>query len=171
MKRWSKLKATLESFFTDKIRGRVQLHTTAYRRPGRFDDEGRAWISIGGQEVINMPLDTVYFLSRSDSEQNAQFEQKSILDQSRLAKAACAYSTLAINEILESDDSLVRALGMLDKRLGKRRLAKLDVSVEPPLVQYLYLFRCEVDNVTPTIPDKRQDLHADLGKRQAVQRH
>jgi len=163
--KWSKLKASVESCFADELKGRVRLHTTGYRRPGRFDDEGRAWITIDGKEIINMPLDTDFWLYGEP-----ELENESRLGQGRLWRAVSDYPDLSINKILESEDSVVRALGMLDRRLGKRRLAKLDLSTEPPLVQYLYLFRCEIDNVRATIPDERKSLLDHLTKRHVFRR-
>ncbi len=54
---WSKLKSGMEQFFAEGVKGRIGLHMTSYRRPGRWENEGRSWIRIDGNELINMPLD------------------------------------------------------------------------------------------------------------------
>jgi hypothetical protein len=153
--KWSKLKATVESRFADELRGRVRLHTTEYRH---YSSQGRAWITIDGEEIINMPASIDWQLMDKE-------EKDSRLGLRRLSRAVRVYPELSINEILNSEDSVVRAIGMLDRRLGKRRLAKLDVSDEPPLVKILYLVRCEAVNITPIISDEKQDLRKHLTER------
>ena len=50
---WSKLKSQVEGLFADRVQGRVRLHSTKYRR--MHDQEGRAWITLDGEEILNMP--------------------------------------------------------------------------------------------------------------------
>ena len=58
-----------------------------------------------------------------------------------------AYLHLSIDDILASENVLIRAIGMLDRRLGKRRLPALAGSVNHPLVRLLYVFRCEAEGI------------------------
>jgi hypothetical protein len=52
------------------------------------------------------------------------------------------YPSLSLAEALESDDFVHRALAMLDRRLGQRRLASLELRAdEHPLVSQLLEFR------------------------------
>ncbi|NQT88950.1 hypothetical protein HQ560_19435, partial [bacterium] len=51
--KWSKLKSQVEGMFADSVRGRVRLHSTRYRKA--HDQDGRAWITIDGREIVNMP--------------------------------------------------------------------------------------------------------------------
>jgi len=59
------------------------------------------------------------------------------------------YLNMSIDDILKSDNLLIRALGMVDARLGKRRLKNMDVSQEHQLVQRLYLLRCDAEGLAP----------------------
>ncbi len=52
-----------------------------------------------------------------------------------------------IDDVLVSECCLVRALGMLDARLGKRRLATMDIGGEPEIVRRLWLFRCYAERL------------------------
>jgi hypothetical protein len=49
---WSKLKRNVESLFADSVRGRVGPPSTRYRT--MHDHDGRAWITLDSQEIINM---------------------------------------------------------------------------------------------------------------------
>lgn len=164
---WSKLKSGMEQFFAPGVKGRVGLHMTSYRRPGRWDNEGRSWITIDGEELINMPLDVEwarYMVDVHEPERSREFEQASRLGQDRLKRAMVAYQELSIDAILASDDSVVRALGMLDRRVGKRRLGKMEVADQPLLVRYLYLFRCGIEGVRVALPDDASTLAGQLAR-------
>lgn len=66
--------------------------------------------------------------------------------------AFSAYLNLSIEEILASDNPLIRSLGMLDKRFGKRRLKTFDHTSESVLVKKLYECRCLCEGME--IPEK-----------------
>ena len=61
-----------------------------------------------------------------------------------LPAAAWEYLNLSIDDAMASENTVIRALAMLDKRLGRRRLVTLDPSSETPLVATLLRFRLEV---------------------------
>ncbi|MED3960993.1 SF0329 family protein [Niallia taxi] len=64
-----------------------------------------------------------------------------------LYDALMNYSSLSIVEALNSDNMIIRAFSMLDRRLGKRRLGKLTFSKDThPLVVKFYNIRCEVES-------------------------
>ncbi len=49
---WSKLKALVESHFAPSVAGRVELHSTHYRKA--HDDQGRGWITVDKKEAWNL---------------------------------------------------------------------------------------------------------------------
>ncbi len=57
------------------------------------------------------------------------------------------YLNMSIDDILTSDHPVIRAFGMLDKRLGKRRLKAFDVEDEHPLIKILYDFRYSSEGI------------------------
>jgi hypothetical protein len=63
------------------------------------------------------------------------------------ALGTCIRSPIAA--LLTSPDPLIRALAMLDRRLGTRRLAKLDMASEHPLVVELHRLRRDAEAVRP----------------------
>ena len=82
----------------------------------------------------------------------------SVFAQAALGSAMFAYLNNSIEEVLKHESQLIRALGMLDRRLGKRRLRNMDVQDEPPLLQLLYLVRCQAEGVA---------INTDLGGQEA----
>jgi len=169
--RWSKLRSQVESFFANSVKGRVRLHSTRYRR--MHDQEGRAWITIDGEEIIHMPHIFKWLHERSkraaelaDVENEfgnwqematiwkvaeQQLQEESIFCQGELGDAMFRYLQMPISDILGSEEPLIRAIGMLDRRVGKRKLSSLLSVVEHPLVRLLYLFRCEAEGIGSAI--------------------
>jgi hypothetical protein len=126
-----------------------------------YEARGRAWLTLDGVEVASfcqfefenawrdegrreVPTGRPFTTAAYEKVRSAGLRDKSdFLD----ALGACLGST--IDQILQSPDPLIRALAMLDRRLGKRRLARLDVSREHPLVQRTYCLRCQAESVRP----------------------
>lgn len=59
------------------------------------------------------------------------------------------YLNYSIDEALRSERPVVRALAMLDKRLGKRRLTGMDLSKATLLVKRFYALRCRAEGILP----------------------
>lgn len=158
---WSKLKSQVEGLFADSVQGRVRLHSTRYR--SMHDWEGRAWITLDGEEIVDMPnFDKWIYECRKRAEKlsgpdndsyfwedqaASQLQQESFFKHGDLGRAMFAYLHLSIDDILASENAIIRALGMLDRRVGKRRLPALAGSIDHPLVRLLYLFRCEAEGI------------------------
>lgn len=161
---WSRLKRNIESFFADSVKGRVGLHSTRYRT--MHDHDGRAWITLDGEEIVNM-VHVWKWLRRVDQRATslagksvrwhhddprvkaaeAQLEDECIFTQSHLGGAMHEYQSLSIADILESDNPIIRAIGMLDRRVGIRRLRKIDGPREHALVRATHMFRCRAEGI------------------------
>jgi len=171
---WSKLRRNIEAFLADSVQGRVGLHTTRYRT--MHDHDGRAWITLDGKEIINMvhiwkwlyevKKRAAAMAGEADLRKWQNYEQykhkaekelenESFFTQSHLGGAMHEYQSLSIDQILKSDNPVIRAIGMLDRRTGIRRLKNIDVVSEHPLVQVTYIFRCEAESIINTSPTKR----------------
>lgn len=140
--KWSKLKSHVEGLFADGVRGRVRLHTTHYRGGVSFINgfEYRSWITIDGQPIINMHR----FLSEGDVHvclyDPRRFELG--LYNSWDMQGACEdYLTMSIDDAFATENTLIRAFAVLDRRAGTRRLKQLHRDEEIPLVRYLLAFR------------------------------
>ncbi len=168
---WSQLKKRIESLFADSVKGRVELRTTSYHKAP--DQMGRAWITIDGQEAINMctfayevthwreakklqqatgctdyrnPEHRDGYYSAHEEAAN-MLKDTAVFSQSQFYRSLFAYLNLSIEQIVSSPDPIVRAIGMLDRRLGKRRLAAMEMSDENSLVVRLHSFRVEAESL------------------------
>ena len=131
--RWSKLKQRVEAMFADGVRGRVELRTTRYEKA--HDRFGRSWITVDGREVANMSN----YLACGDSvaDGNRDRFDAGVFAGYDLPSAMREYLTLSIDTALTSPNPLIRALGVLDRRAGERRLARIDPAKEVPIVKKL----------------------------------
>lgn len=160
---WSKLKSRIEDGFADCIRGRVEVWNTRYR--SAHDHEGEGWITIDKDRVHSMGT-LSFFVARyeratrisaeenltpQESWKKAEVELASdgVLSLPRFNTALFEYLNLSIEDILASDQMIIRAFGMFDKRLGKRRLQALDPHGDHELVRSFYRIRCALEGVSP----------------------
>ncbi len=169
--RWSKLKQRIENGLADSAKGRVEVWSTRYRMA--HDQEGEAWITIDGQRVHSMGSLThlVERYERSRKLQNDRdcldYRDRAQIDGYRGAQrevetqlraegaiplwefndALFEYLNMSLEQVLRSDQMIVRALGMFDRRLGKRRLASMNVSREHELIQGFYRVRCAFEGI------------------------
>ncbi len=163
---WSKLKKNVESYFAKSVKGRIGLHSTKYRT--MHDHDGRAWITLDKKEISNMVHiwkwleirdQKVKELMRNEHlpekgnrgnfEKIAEeaLEDQGIFMQSHLGRAMHDYQNMSIQNILTSKNHIIRAIGMLDRRTGKRKLKEIDRTTEHPLVQTTYIFRCDAEGI------------------------
>ncbi len=171
--RWSKLKQLVEDRMADSLQRRVEVHSTWYRRLGH-DHLGRTWITIDKHEVVNMcdlrywnqyaPLMSEIRAANNatdyrDPAQRAQYyaaydqaealmHQQGVYDRGDCNRLLASYLHLSVDDAFLSANVLIRALAMLDSRLGKRRLRTLQLSDdEHPLVRQFYALRCEAEGI------------------------
>lgn len=145
---WSQLKKRVEALFAPELQGRVQLRTTNYR--GARDDAGRGYITLDGVEIWSMS-DLEFF--KAERERMRSGESQDEIDRQLLAEGVCSqaefyrslesYLNSNVAENLTARDMIRRALSMVDRRVGKRRLEQMDVSNEHPVVRQLYKLRVE----------------------------
>ena len=145
---WSQLRKRVEDLFADSVRGRIRLHETGYH--GMHDETGRNWITVDGQEVVNMPQWYPWimrdYIGKPDVPRGFA-DYASLFAKGGLNHAMHVYLTLSIDDILNGDNVLVRAIGMLDRRLGKRRLRALELENAHPLVRLFHQLRCEAEGI------------------------
>ncbi len=157
--KWSKLKQIIESRFCDKLSGRVNINYTNYR--AIHEPESRFWITLDGEEIYsNSKVKWLYnhykiiLENRSDNESMSYDDAEKILEEQGqyyigyIEDSLCEYINLSISDALNSESFLIRALAMIDKRLGKRRLQSIEIKEnEHKLVHKLYAIRCEVEKI------------------------
>lgn len=178
---WSKTKATLESFLCDKLKGRVKIYATVYRK--FHDGPSRVWVTFDKKEIVsgsdvsyNVKHEELYqqmknerhlkgisysldwdemfhskerqeLVKASDDVEEIMINQN-IFNSYHLYRAFMKYSSLPIEEALNSENVIIRAYAILDRRLGKRRLKQLNFNEEThPLIEKFYKIRCSVEGL------------------------
>lgn len=159
---WSKLKQRIEERMADSLHGRVEVHSTWYRCLGH-DRLGRTWITVDKQQVASMS-DLPYYIDYRVLAEEI-WVAKRLTDYRDEAKAVLhaqgnysrhqsnnileRYLLMSVDDVLRSDDILIRSLSMLDRRVGKRRLRMLQLGDdEHPLVRQFYALRCKAEGIT-----------------------
>ncbi|MBX7245681.1 MAG: hypothetical protein K1X53_09280 [Candidatus Sumerlaeaceae bacterium] len=165
--KWSQLRHQVENRFADSIAGRVSIHNARYRT--FWWGASRVWIEIDKTQVINMSWMTgggefdkeAHRLMNLKPTQRVPWTVpphietavKTILASRSVFSnqdAVNAFQDFLMNPVennLKSENPLLRALSMLDRKVGKRRLKSLNAKEEHPLVRQLYEFRCKAEGI------------------------
>lgn len=173
--RWSKLKQRIEDNLTDCAKGRVEIWNTRYRNS--HDQEGEAWITIDKERVHSMgslthltefyercrqlqeDRDCLDYRDReqiegyltAQNEVGIKLRQEGVIPLWEFNDALFEYLNMSLEHILISEQMIIRALGLFDKRFGKRRLKTLDLSGEHEIIQHFYRIRCAFEGVQPAL--------------------
>ncbi|HEX6186459.1 MAG TPA: hypothetical protein VFZ40_00150 [Pyrinomonadaceae bacterium] len=145
---WSKLKSRIKSLIAPELRERVDFHLTSYRES--HDGADKVWIEVDGARIF----DCKYYLSeratayayfdglRGD-EIKSTLADANIHSPQDFGSAMRAYLDMPVDEALKSSDPIVRAFAIVDRRVGKRTLAKLNLSSsDHSLIKAFYDLRC-----------------------------
>ena len=166
---WSKLNARLGSLRATSLTGRLEFHSTRYRRANHA--AGRTWITFDGVEVLefsDIRFEREYYglvhvmramndpQRESRSGLQAAYEHARNVTSSKgnvarfdFARAAVGFLSMSIDDALASIDPIVRGLAVIDRRIGKRRVATLaNASEAHPIVRTLLQLRCVAEGVT-----------------------
>ena len=163
---WSGIRKRLEEeFLAASLRGRIEYYAVSYSKCP--DHEGRAAVRFDGREILKGN----YF----DYEKKAYLHEKRLqkefpemsrskrwktartltlrdgcFDQRDFYGAFSEFETQSIEDSLSSENAIVRMFAILDRRVGKLRLAKLAERIpdEPEWLQMFYLIRLEAEGVT-----------------------
>lgn len=168
--KWSKAKKHLLSFLCDSLCKRVDFHIINYRKA--HDGLGRAVITVDHKEVFSMctiKTESQLYLREWEhrkKEQQYDFENEeeteciwkkvyktlekdAIYAQYDFFSALEEYFSLTIEIALVSSNSIVKILCMMDRRLGKRTLLRIEESIleEHSIIKYFYQLRCEAEGI------------------------
>ena len=161
-RRWSAIVADWQPFLAGSLTGRLELHATHYHAAP--DHEGRGWITLHGEQILSFePLTYLMRVYGYQAELAALGEEaqgamdaaiavahrEGLADLWTFEHAVAHYPELAVEDALASHDTVTRGLAMVDRRLGKRRLATLELHVEEsPIVQRMLNLRLEAEGLT-----------------------
>jgi len=151
---WSKLKARVKDRICPELSGRVDFYVTSYRRS--HSDADTVWITVDGERIFEAKY---YAYLRAMGEAlscglthdaiPSALRDREIFSPQEFGKALRSYLDLSIHDALASTNPLIKAFAIIDRRVGKRTLRKLEISdSEPLLVKTFYSLR-----VNPTRPD------------------
>lgn len=157
MPTWSGTRKKLEEdYLCPTLRGRVRYFAATYRES--HDREGRAAILVDGVEVLKSNYfeydGTFWHTYYHSEEKDACAVERFVLDEGlfdqRVFYAAFQeFDNQSIEASLSSENPIVRIFALLDRRLGKRRLAALEGAMEQELdwVRPFYLLRVEAEGL------------------------
>jgi hypothetical protein len=159
--RWSQLKSRISELVDPSVRDRVALHQARYRYTR--EEVGRVWLTIDGREVASFDSST-YTRRRAelahalehdmtspeaDAVARRELREAGLSDDYEAIADLGRYLSLSIEDALASPSPLVRALAVIDRRVGKRRLRSLAANpIEHPLVRQLLRLRLDAGQTT-----------------------
>ncbi|SOC27565.1 hypothetical protein SAMN05880501_12324 [Ureibacillus xyleni] len=176
--KWSKTKSTLESFLCEKLKGRIHIHATVYRK--FHDSPARVWITRDGKEILSasdvtysVEYEKLYQQIKGDKtipynpDWNIMFQSaerqellkagdeaeqiltnQNIFESYHLYEPLMTYSSLSIEEAWNSENVMIKAFSMFDRRVGKRRLKQFTLTQDThPLIVDFYKIRCDVEGI------------------------
>ncbi len=130
---WSKLKSRIKDFICPELRDRIDFHLTSYRES--HDGADKVWVTVDGQRVFSCnhyPYEwaeaEAYHDGLSGEEVKELLREREIQRPKDFGDAMRAYLDMSISEALKSSDPLVKAFALVDRRLGKRTLEKLEIA-------------------------------------------
>jgi hypothetical protein len=144
---WSKLKSRVVDRICAELKDRIDFHLTSYRKS--HDGADKVWITIDGEKVFSCKHYPFEFAEREadwaglHGKQNKTcILEKEIHNPKNFGDGMRRYMDLTIYEALRDADPLIRAFAIVDRRVGKRTFAKLEVpDSEHSLVKAFYKLR------------------------------
>lgn len=167
---WSKLRKTVNDLLADSVKNRLQFHVTRYSSGSTM---ARGWITWDKKEIVNFSTVEKYMEyfkvahqiqeingcadfrdpSQKEGYYTALEESKEILRQKGVFSrfdfydSLVDYLELSIEDAMKSENPIIEAVSMLDRRLGKRRLREVGNHLKHPLAKMFYELRCEAEGL------------------------
>jgi hypothetical protein len=146
---WSKLKSRVKERICPELRDIIDFHVTSYRRA--HDDVEKVWITVNGEMIYSIKyysyhraIAEAFFCGLSGAAIRSVLREIEIFQPKDFGNALRSYLDLPIQDALASSNPLIKAFAIIDRRAGKRTLAKLEVSdSEHPLVRTFYSLRVD----------------------------
>ena len=157
---WSQLRKQMRSLTCDELRDRVDFHKAVYRKSWESVYD-RAWITIDGEEAFelshgawsNVWRTAKFTVARQHPNADWQTQRglvtaflkdSGVQHTAFLCESLHRYLEAPIEDSLLSTNPVIRAFAMIDRRTGKRTLARITLgNEEHPLVRTFYELRTE----------------------------
>ena len=161
--RWTAARRRVTDLFAPSVARRVDLQMARYR--DTHLDDARGWITVDGEQIASFDTRCRWKrfgeLQRELGLSGWSFDVKEVIEPLLVAEglfsaeqylnAVYAYPSVAFDDALSSPDPIIRALAMLDRRLGKRRLVSLALDAdEQAFVRRLMEVRRAADGLRAT---------------------
>lgn len=143
-KSWSGLRKYLEECLCNELKERITYFLTRYHKV--HDSYGRAAILLDGKEMVCFSWIEQCYQEHAVSEKHAEDpskdwyelcdEMKPVWDEActycewDFLSAVLTFRKLSIQDALSSKDYMIKVLAILDKRVGKRTLQKIQLVEE-----------------------------------------
>jgi hypothetical protein len=127
--RWSKLRSLVKEGFAESVARRIDIQSTRYGNCSC----GQAWITLDGEVIANFCTRAHYIAqglepasAKAGTTPRHHFSEFGELSRQDAYQACWAFvHDLSITAALADPNPLVQSLAVIDKRMGKRRLALL----------------------------------------------
>lgn len=131
------------------LKGRIKYFVTLYRE-SHDGWEGRISVSIDDKEIFKS---NTFEWERNYKRTSIENHNEGVVNVYSFYKAFYFYQNHSINESLTSEDPLIRLFAVLDKRVGKRTLKKLeaDLPIQPQWLQVFYRLRLETEGIIKSV--------------------
>ena len=165
-KSWSNLKKQMNDLLCDSLKDKISYFYTSYHEA--HNAYGRATINYEKKEMVVFSWVEMYEQEREASRlyqegkkvscerlQKEKWMPECKLCDADFINSLTIYLKTDIKTSLHADNYLLRVFAYMDRRIGKRTLAKIKDEVEelPEWVKQFYRIRCEADDVI--FPPKR----------------
>jgi hypothetical protein len=159
--RWSKLKKLVEDSFAESVKGRVHVYSTRYQCSC-----GRGWITVDGKELADLNTEISgrkYQAFYHETTKTVCARHPAVPDEERtegnliepgefsrfdLHEACWEYIHSSVNASLSSENPLIASLAVLNGKVGKTRLRKVQAQELHPLTRALLDVRMKAEGIT-----------------------
>ena len=154
--KWSQLRLRTRENLCDELKKRVDFHVARYRK-SHDGDYRRGWISVDGEQLASWSCFEQLFAGSdvqidevkkrfpdgwSPKEYDRFISERGIYSGSEFMSLLFEYLSFAPHKMLNAEIPLLRALAILDRRVGKRSIASFEINKEEdPIVTALYHLR------------------------------
>lgn len=137
---WSQLRKQMKTFLCEPLVKRLDFHLTSYRIDRKQEKldllgaPGRGWITLDGKEIVNFAQPNPWGASN-------QVEVDGVGLRQDFYEVIRDYPQLSIEEALQSPNYLVQGFAVVDRRVGKKRLLRMNSEQLHPFVKMMYELR------------------------------
>jgi hypothetical protein len=147
---WSKLKTRMKALIHPALSQRIDFHITSYRQS--HDGVDKIWMTLDGVKFFNCGHYDFeraewagYHSGLNQREVAHWLAGQAIYSPNYVVESMRTYLDLSIEDALRSENPFIKALAMIDRRVGRRRIATIELQeAEHPLVKRFHELRLSI---------------------------